>query len=284
MAVAIDANGELISPLASIGGGAGEAKVFAAAHKALRAASAEATLLTIDLSGDGGEFDASISGVCGGQMHLLLALFSPAELANRAHAIAKALRAGCAQSLCARTLFVAEPNAIEAVLLQPMPMCLIGGGGHCGVALAELLVRLGFQVAVIDARAAVFGCPQAPEVGASKFDDWTTALQAAQNYQAQGAPRAMVVLLSRSFDHDLAALRSMAESRTEFALIGMMGSARRIRFVREALSNALPEAFVNQLKAPIGIDIGAQTPNEIAVSIAAELLSMRAATIMPTSN
>jgi xanthine dehydrogenase accessory factor len=277
MAVALGADNALTLPLASIGGGAGEAKVFAAAHALLRSASAQAANLMIDLSGDAGETDTAISGVCGGQMHLLLALFSPTELVQRARTIANTLRAGCPVSLCARSLLFATPSTTEALLLQPMPMCLIGGGGHCGVALAELLVRLGFPVAVIDAREAVFGCSHAPELGVREFKDWTTALQNTQSYQAQGAPAAMVVLLSRSLNDDLFAIRAMADCPNPYALIGMMGSARRIRFVRDALAGNIQDAFLHRIKAPVGLDIGAQTPNEIAVSIAAELLSVRAA-------
>ena len=87
----------------------------------------------------------------------------------------------------------------------------------------------------------------------------------------------MAVLLSRSYSHDLTALHAIAESAVEFSLIGMMGSARRIRVVRQQLGD-YPAALLAALKAPIGLQIGAETPNEIAVSIAAELLSLRSAT------
>ena len=85
----------------------------------------------------------------------------------------------------------------------------------------------------------------------------------------------MAVLLSRSYSHDLTALHAIARSEVQFLLIGMMGSARRIRLVKQQLTE-FPAALLAVLKALIGLSIGAETPSEIAVSIAAELLSVRA--------
>jgi xanthine dehydrogenase accessory factor len=79
------------------------------------------------------------------------------------------------------------------------------------------------------------------------------------------------VLLNRDFQCDVAALRVLCHRPPRF--IGMMGSARRIGEVRAAL----PEhaATLAGLRAPVGIDIGAQTPHEIAISILAELIQLR---------
>ncbi len=274
MAVALDANGKLIAPIASIGGGAGEAKVLQAAAALLGAATPSHEMLEIDLSGQAGVNPKAVSGVCGGHMRLCLSTFKSAQLYEHADAISSALKSGQALSIDPITLLPGDQNTHDALQLFPAPMCLIGGGGHCGVALAELLVRLGFPVAVIDERDEVFGCVITPELDVQLFSDWASALVVAKNYQLHGATNSMAVLLSRSYSHDLTALNAIAQSEVEFSIIGMMGSARRIRVVHQQLGD-YPVALLAVLKAPIGLQIGAETPNEIAVSIAAELLSLR---------
>jgi len=276
MAVALDASGKLIAPIASIGGGAGEAKVLLAAAALLRSPSPSRETLEIDLSGQAGSSQNATSGVCGGHMRLHLSSFSGAQLQQRARAIGDALKAGQAVRIDPVTLLPTAQNTHDILRFKPAPMCLIGGGGHCGVALAELLVRLGFPVAVIDERDEVFGCTLSPDLEISTYSDWASAGRAAKSYQSHGAPAAMAVLLSRSYSHDLTALNAIAQSDVEFSLIGMMGSARRIRLVKQQLGD-FPAALLAVLKAPIGLPIGAETPSEIAVSIAAELLSLRSA-------
>ena len=277
MAVALDQGGnKLTAPIASIGGGAGEAKVLRAALQLLGMPAQSSESLEIDLSGQAKPESATTSGVCGGHMRLCLSSFSSAQLQQRAWEICDALKAGRAPRIDPVTLLPTDQNIHESLCLLPAPMCLIGGGGHCGVALAELLVRLGFPVAVIDERDEVFGCLLAPELEISAYSDWASAARAAKTYQARGAPAAMAILLSRSYSHDLVALKAIAQSTVAFSLIGMMGSARRIRLVRQQLGE-FPTALSAVLKAPVGLQIGAETPSEIAVSIAAELLSMRSA-------
>ncbi len=280
MAVALGTDGELIAPVASIGGGAGEAKVLLAAAALLSAPAKSNQTLVVDLSGHSNpEINGaanSVSGVCGGHMRLCLSTFSAADLHQRAQAVSAALTGGHITNIDPVTLLPAEQNTLDALRFEPAPMCLIGGGGHCGVALAELLVRLGFPVAVIDERDEVFGCTLSPEFEITAVSDWASALAAAKTYQQHGAARAMAVLLSRSYSHDLTALHAIAHSAVEFSLIGMMGSARRIRLVKQQLTE-FPAALLAVLKAPIGLCIGAETPSEIAVSIAAELLSVRSA-------
>ena len=208
-------------------------------------------------------------------MRLCLSSFSAPDLHQHVQVICDALKAGQTLSIDPVTLLPTAQNAHESLRLLPTPMCLIGGGGHCGVALAELLVRLGFPVAVIDERDEVFGCALSADLEINVFNDWASALALVKNYQAHGTA-AMAVLLSRSYSHDLTALQAIAQSEIAFSLIGMMGSARRIRLVRQELVS-YPAALLAVLKAPIGLQIGAETPSEIAVSIAAELLSLRSA-------
>ena len=254
MAVALDQGGvKLTAPIASIGGGAGEAKVLRAALQLLGMSAQSSESLDIDLSGQAEDLSgqaepgsATTSGVCGGHMRLCLSRFSGAQLQQRAWEICDALKAGRALRIDPVTLLPTDQTIHESLCLLPAPMCLIGGGGHCGVALAELLVRLGFPVAVIDERDAVFGCLLTPELEISAYRDWGSAAQAAKTYQAHGAPAAMAILLSRSYSHDLVALKAIAQSAVAFSLIGMMGSARRIRLVRQQLGE-FPTALSDAL-------------------------------------
>ena len=97
--------------------------------------------------------------------------------------------------------------------------------------------------------------------------------QIADFSQAFASQRAVyAVLLNRDFVSDIKSLRALSGYSPRF--LGMMGSAKRIAQVR----NALPEisAFLANLHAPVGLAIGAQTPEEIAVSILAQLIQARA--------
>jgi xanthine dehydrogenase accessory factor len=155
---------------------------------------------------------------------------------------------------------VARARAIAAELaagrrveaLEPNVRLLIVGGGHCGAALSELARFLDFHLVVYDPR---------PELSA-----------AATLAEALETPRRVYsVLLNRDYEADVAALRVLATRPPRFT--GMMGSRRRIATVRAAL----PEhsGWIETIVAPVGIELDAQTPHEIAVSILAQLIEFR---------
>lgn len=265
MAVQADDAG-ICQVLGSIGGGLAEARVLAAAQ-ALLLQSADAPItseLVIDLAGNTTHAAAEFSGICGGRMRIVLQCPAPERLAQHCEAVIAALSAGVDVRLAPADLAIATHTAkAEEVLLRAHPQVYIGGGGHCGVALATVLTQVGFPVALVDDRAQIIGCEPPFEV--QRFSQWPEALSRITGK----AP--IAVLLSRNYQQDLLALDAIASVAAPFGYIGMMGSARRVRLVL-AERRDLPRAVADILRAPLGLPIGAETPMEIAISIAAELI------------
>jgi xanthine dehydrogenase accessory factor len=87
-------------------------------------------------------------------------------------------------------------------------------------------------------------------------------------------PRTYIVLLSRGFSRDKAILTQLIQK--DFKYIGMIGSLRKIEAMRRNLQQeGIPEEAFFKLRAPIGLDIGAETPEEIAISVAAEIIAAK---------
>lgn len=236
---------------ASIGGGLAEARTIAAARAVLAAPQGEPVAFDIDLGGGAGA-----AGICGGRMHLELRRWAGAADRTRAEDAAARLAAG---------LRVALPPPGAALPLLPNPRLLIVGAGHCGAALCAAARLLDFDIAVFDTRADCVA--DAAFAGVRSYSGGYAELG-----HALDTPRDVyAVLLNRDFGADVATLRELC--RRPPAFLGMMGSSRRIRQV----IGALPEQVdaLQRLQAPIGLDIGAETPQEIAVSILAQLVQVR---------
>lgn len=159
------------------------------------------------------------------------------------------------------------------VQTQP-PRLLIVGAGHIAVPLATIAALCDFQVIVLDDRpqyadAARF--PDADRVIAGPFRDELRKLrQEGSGFDAS----TFVVLVTRGHQHDVECLLELLDD--PLAYIGMIGSQRRIKAVFQLLENeqnVAPEKL-DRVYAPIGLDIGARTPAEIAVCIMAEIISV----------
>ncbi len=167
----------------------------------------------------------------------------------------------------------AEPVLLDPALayvetLQPPPTLLIVGAGHVGIQLAKVAHLIGFQVAVQDdrpdwANAELY--PQASQIFAEPIAEAIAALAPHQNLYA--------ALVTRGYTYDLEALQQLLQRPIPCQYIGMIGSEKRVRQVYQALEQTgIPPASLVNIYGPIGLDIGAQTPEEIAVSISAELV------------
>ncbi|MEM9980789.1 MAG: XdhC/CoxI family protein, partial [Cyanobacteria bacterium P01_D01_bin.2] len=265
----------------TIGGGAGEAKIITQGRAVL--ATGEKQRATIDLTGD---VSTLKEGICGGQMGIWLERWSGPEALTLAQALAQALERGERVSLftpftTASTPGIPEspPTTTETQLLatgffewlSPRPLLLIVGAGHVGEALARAAYLAGFQIAVQDEReefANARSYPQASLILTAPID---RALRRVKRYESL-----FVALVSRGYPLDVAALSSIFQQEIVCCYIGMMGSRKRIELVRQSLLRlGISEAQLDQIHAPIGTDIGALTPGEIAVSICAELIQVR---------
>jgi xanthine dehydrogenase accessory factor len=168
----------------------------------------------------------------------------------------------------------AELMSIESVRLYaeafaPDPALVIVGAGHVGKALATLGKFLGLRVTVVDDRAEYASrgrFPEADEVLAGPVGETLGTI-------AVSARTAIVVAMR---NHDLDFEATAAAVRTPARYVGLMGSRRKAILVAERLlADGVPPDRVRALRSPIGLDIGARTPQEIALSILGEWIMLR---------
>ena len=153
--------------------------------------------------------------------------------------------------------------------IEPSPDLYIIGAGHVGFHLARLAVDVGFRVHVIDDRekfASTERFPGATEVVAEDIPAWIA--------RTSLPTQAYAVIVTRGHTNDLEALRALAPR--ELRYLGLIGSRAKVARIYEALrESGMADALLERVHAPIGLDIGAVTPQEIAVSILAELIMVR---------
>ncbi len=161
------------------------------------------------------------------------------------------------------TLFV-EAHRAPATLF-------IVGAGHIAVPLARLAELLAFPVVVLDDREEFATAERFPGAARVERLDFEAPFRGV-------APRAgdFVVLVTRAHRYDFDCLRAPLEAGAAPRYIGMVGSRRRVRAAYRALLDAgVEKERLSSIHAPIGVAIGAETPEEIAVAIAAELVAVR---------
>jgi len=151
---------------------------------------------------------------------------------------------------------------------RPATLVVIGGG-HVGKALSTIGHLCGFSVEIVDDRPEYANeerFPEADRVTSGYFEEVLDGYPIDAN--------TYIVCVTRGHRHDETSLRLVAESNA--AYVGMIGSARRVRAVLQHIveDGVAPEA-VDRVHTPIGLDIGAETPEEIAVSIMAEIVMVR---------
>ena len=277
----------------TIGGGVGEAKVLRQAEQVL--ATGHKQQVTIDLSGAP---NRDIQGVCGGQMQVWVERWQGEGAIALAHQILSALNNSQSITLMiplsqeyfpyvALSPRVTSPfsDVMESVsglprtqtiqlTLQPLPTLLIVGGGHCGIELAKAADFSGFQVMVQDERSEWANRANFPQASCLFNQPIVEIADELVRYE-----QLYVALVTRGLDYDLPVLRLLFQSSISCRYIGMMGSQKRIQIALKAMEpyNIDPEKL-NMLYAPIGLDIGALTPEEIAISICAELIRVRRST------
>jgi xanthine dehydrogenase accessory factor len=147
------------------------------------------------------------------------------------------------------------------------------GGGHISRELVPLLARLGFSCAVFDslpAFASKEALPDADALYVGDFENISGSVMITENDY--------VVIMTRGHAFDFAVQAQALRLRPRY--IGVIGSRKKIAFVSQKLRElGFSQAEIDSVRTPIGLDIGADTPAEIAVSIAAELIMARAGRI-----
>ncbi len=164
--------------------------------------------------------------------------------------------------ICGGTLEV----FVEPIL--PQPMLYIFGGGHISMALAQSAHTTGFGIAVIDDRESFANAqrfPMAQEIFTSYEEAFDKVRPNASAY---------LVIVTRGHRDDLRCLQWAIGTAARY--IGMIGSERKVLSVYKALEKeGIPLEKLERVHAPVGLDIGALTPEEIAISITAELIAVR---------
>jgi xanthine dehydrogenase accessory factor len=153
--------------------------------------------------------------------------------------------------------------------LEPTPDLYIVGAGHVGWHLGRLAADSGFRIHVVDDREKFANAerfPGAVEVAAEPIPAWLDAADLPRS--------AFVVVVTRGHVHDLDAMRALAPRDLRY--LGLIGSRAKVRRIFDMLlAEGMPSGCLERVRAPIGLDIGAVTPAEIAVSIMAELIAVR---------
>jgi xanthine dehydrogenase accessory factor len=152
--------------------------------------------------------------------------------------------------------------------LEPDPHLYVLGAGHVGFHLARMAASAGFRLHVIDDRVKFANEERFPgaEVIVEPIPDWL--------HRVELPASAYVVVVTRGHQHDLDAMRALAAR--ELRYLGLIGSRAKVARIYEALvAEGMPAECLERVHAPIGLDIGAVTPAEIAVSILAQLIAVR---------
>lgn len=153
--------------------------------------------------------------------------------------------------------------------VHPEPRLLIAGSGYVAQALARLAGPLGWRVAMVDDRSEFTRSADLStsiEISVADIAPWLT--------ESDPDPMTAIVIVTRGHRADEEALR--AALATSAGYIGMIGSPSKVRAIfRRLLRANTPRAELERVHAPIGLDLAAETPDEIALSIAAELLLWR---------
>jgi xanthine dehydrogenase accessory factor len=169
---------------------------------------------------------------------------------------------------------VAVGGATHTVYLElyaPPPELVIVGAGHIARPLCRVGAMLGFRVIVLDDRPEFATRERFPEAERLVRADFAEPLRDI----ALGAGTHLV-LVTRGHKYDYEVLRDVLSRPVLPVYIGMIGSRRRTRAALEQLAReGIPREKLLRIHAPIGLDIGAETPEEIAVAIAAEVVRLR---------
>jgi xanthine dehydrogenase accessory factor len=156
--------------------------------------------------------------------------------------------------------------------IQPEPRLVICGAGHVGASLAKLASLMGYRATLIDDRAEFVTRGYFPDrrIELVAAASWSEAVQAAVG-NGHGVA---VAIVTRGHSEDEQCLRAVMTVDADY--VGLIGSKRRTNIVLQRVrENGADEERLARVRAPVGLDIGAVTPEEVALAIMAEIVAVR---------
>lgn len=154
--------------------------------------------------------------------------------------------------------------------LGPKNLLFIIGGGHCALALSEIMSRLDFKISLLDDR------PELNTLEKNIFANQITIIGDYEyvNYQIYDGDNVYVVVMTLGYKSDEIVIRQLIDKN--FKYFGVLGSkAKMSTLLNELKGEGLDEARLSLIHTPIGLPINSRTPEEIAVSVAAEIISVK---------
>jgi len=153
--------------------------------------------------------------------------------------------------------------------ITPQPAAMIFGGGHISKSLSKVLEIAGFRVSVIDNREAFANRERFPDVAEVYSDEYEEAFPKLPINESS-----YIVIVTRGHRDDMRVLRLALNTPARY--IAMIGSKRKVISVMKELEKEdIPREAFDRIFAPMGLEIGAISPEEIAVSVAAEMIAVR---------
>jgi xanthine dehydrogenase accessory factor len=242
----------------TIGGGCVEAEVRTHALRQINEGKDQ--LLSFDLNHDVGWDDGL---VCGGTMTVAVQVIS-SSANGLAYREARDRLAGGASG----DLQISILDNRFSLPIEPAPKLIIAGAGHVGEALAAVARQMDFAVTVVDDR---------PDYASPlRFPNATILIGPVETELAklQLNDQSYVVIVTRGHRRDALALAAVVRSNAKY--VGLIGSKQKIvHILKELADQGVSADQLARIHAPIGLNIGAVTPAEIAVSIGAELIAVR---------
>ena len=288
------------SIVGTVGGGKPEAQARAAALALLSAARSASRFATLHIEMTGADAKG-VDLICGGIADMWIEVLEDRRLYSSAlDSIARGDRLVLVSSAEAGTIALIEGSAVQVGRVPPRldgealakafsgKLCVLGendgflyssieppekllilGGGHVGLAVAEVAIRLSFDVTVADPRPEYSDPARFPSRVDCRKADFVEAIESFPQGETS-----YVVVVSPGHLGDLECARTLI--KRDYRYVGIIGSRRKCRMLIETIiGEGAGREKAEALRMPIGLDIGALTPEEIAIAIAAELIAVR---------
>jgi len=146
--------------------------------------------------------------------------------------------------------------------------CIICGAGHIALPLSALAKMLNYKVSIIDNRPEFANQNRFPHVDDIYLGDHAQILK-----KIKINKNAYIIIITQGYEHDFQCLEVSLKSKANY--VGFISSkVKKVKFIRELRKKGVPERLIQRIHAPMGLNIGAETPEEIATSIMAEIIAL----------